>query len=167
MALQESQNRIKAMALVHEELYGAKDLAKIDLELYIRWLARYLIRSYGAERRIELKLDTEKVFLGLDRSIPFRLIINDIVTNCIKHAFPGEKEGKISLTLHSDKGKTKLVISDNGIGIPGSLDIQNPKSFGLALIYSLVRQLKGTVEIHSNEGTEVKIAFSGHNLEIQ
>lgn len=160
VALQQSQNRIKAMALVHEELYGAKDLAKIDLELYIRSLTRYLIRSYGVERRIELKLDTEKVFLGLDRSIPFGLIINEIVTNCIKHAFPGGKEGEISITLHSEKGKTKLAISDNGIGISESLDMQNPKSFGLALVYSLVRQLKGTIEINSNDGTEIKIAFS-------
>ena len=160
--IEESQNRIKSIALIHEQLYQSKDLARIDLTKYIRHLVADLFRSYGVNSEtITLKINIDNILLDMDTAIPCGLIINELASNSLKHAFPAGKGGEIRIDLHSDKdNQFTLIISDNGVGFPGGLDFRDTKSLGLQLVNTLVDQLGGTIELHSNGGTEFKLAFS-------
>jgi two-component sensor histidine kinase len=159
---QESRNRVRSMALVHERLYQSRDLARIDFAKYIQSLANYLCRSYGVNTNvIQLKTDLHAVFLGVDTAIPCGLILNELVSNCLKHAFPDGREGEIRIELRSDgNGKFTLMVSDNGVGLPKDLDFRNTKSLGLQLVNTLVNQLEGTIELDRRGGTAFKITFS-------
>jgi len=160
-AFRDCRNRIRSMALVHEKLYGSKELARIDLADYVRNLTSYLSASYGIEKRVRLRLDLEDAAIGIDKAIPFGLIINELVTNCIKHAFPDGRTGEIRIDLHPCEGKLKLVLSDNGIGLSKKIDDPSTKSLGLNLVQTLVKQLKGTIDVQSssNGGTKFILAF--------
>ena len=103
--------------------------------------------------------DLEEVFLGIDKAIPFGLILNELITNCLKHAFPAGRQGEIYVGLNSDGHRLTLTVRDNGIGMPEDMDISNPSSMGLMLVQSLVKQLKGTLEVKSNGGTEFKVSI--------
>lgn len=157
----ESQNRVKSMALIHEKLYQSKDLARIDFAEYIRNLTNYLFRSYGVtSNRIKLKKNVDDVFLGLDTAIPCGLIINELVSNSLKHAFPDGKEGEIHICLFLDNDKFTLIVRDNGVGFPKDLDFRNTESLGLQLVITLVEQLEGTIDLKRSGGTEFKIIFT-------
>lgn len=159
--LKESQNRIRSMATIHDRLYRSEDLAKIDFADYTRQLADGLIVSYGFDTAlITLKIDVD-AYLSLDTAIPCGLIINELVTNSLKHAFPKGRKGEISVALHpSDtKGRYILSIRDNGIGFPKDMDLRNTKSLGLGLVYELVNQLEGSIELDRREGTAFTITF--------
>ncbi|HWQ20137.1 MAG TPA: PAS domain S-box protein [Methanotrichaceae archaeon] len=158
-AFRDCRNRIRSMALVHEKLYGSKELARIDLADYTKNLTSYLSMSYGIEKRVRIKLDLGDATIGIDKAIPFGLIINELVTNCIKHAFPDGRMGEIRISLHQDTGNLKLVLSDNGVGLSEKYDDPGTKSLGLKLVQTLVTQLKGTIDVHSNGGAEFVIAF--------
>jgi PAS domain S-box-containing protein len=155
----ESQNRIRSMAFVHEMLYGSEDLAQIGLNDYIQKMADYLNKFYDASKKISIAMDLEEVTLGVDKAIPFGLILNELLTNCIKHAFPDAKGGKIRIDLRLEKGDVVFILCDNGVGLPLDLDIKAVKSLGLTLVCSLVKQLKGTIDIHSDGGAQFKITF--------
>lgn len=135
----ESQMRIKSMSLIHEQLYRSKDLARIDFSKYVQELTDNLMRSYGmVSSLIKFNIDLDHIFLGIDTAIPCGLIINELVSNSLKHAFPGCRKGEISITLHySDESSAEdppsliLTISDNGIGFPENLDFRNTESLGL------------------------------------
>ena len=159
---QESRNRIRSMALAHERLYQSKDLARVDFAKYIRSLASYLGRSYGVNTNvIQLKTNLQDVFLGVDTAIPCGLILNELVSNCLKHAFPDGREGEICIELRSDSdGEFTLVVSDNGIGLPEDLDFRNTESLGLQLVNTLVNQLEGTIELDRRGGTAFEITFT-------
>ena len=103
--------------------------------------------------------DLEDAFLSIDKAIPFGLILNELITNCLKHAFPNGRQGEIYVGLNSDGSRIILTVRDNGIGIPGDIDINNPRSMGLTLVRSLVKQLKGTLEVKSIGGTEFKVSL--------
>ena len=158
----ESQNRIKVMALIHEKLYRSKDFANVEFSDYITNLVNDLYGSYKVNTsRISLKMDIENISLGIDTAIPTGLIINELVTNCLKYAFPKNKGGEIRISLRSlDDGQNELIVSDNGVGIPENLDIKNAESLGLRMITNLTeRSLHGKVNIKKDNGTEFQIIF--------
>jgi len=158
---QESRNRIRSMALVHEKLYRSDDLAKVDFCEYIRSLGRHLIMSYGINSTaIHLDVSVRDVFLDINTSIPCGLIINELISNSLKHAFSGREQGKIHVVLRPEKnGKYKLVVSDDGVGLPKGLDVTQTESLGLQLVTMLVEQLQGTLNINNNKGTSFEIVF--------
>ncbi|MBN2289065.1 MAG: hypothetical protein JXQ83_06995 [Candidatus Glassbacteria bacterium] len=160
---EDCKNFIRAMTLIHERLYQSKDLAKIDFKGYVIDIVEELVEAYNSENRdkVILKLDLEQVSLGIDSAIPCGLVLNELVTNALKHAFPRGKPGEIEVSLHYGDGKEiELAVCDNGVGIPEGLDFARNQSLGLMLVTGLVKnQLQGKIEFIGNEGTEVRISF--------
>ncbi|NYB53087.1 MAG: PAS domain S-box protein [Methanobacteriaceae archaeon] len=162
--LQESQGRVKSMALVHEKLYQTTDLARINIAEYIRSLSMNLFHSYSVKAGINLRLDVGEVFFGIDTAVPLGLIINELVSNSLKYAFQNQEEGQIMISLHEHpdnqtEGQYLLTVKDDGIGFPDNLDFRNTHSLGLQLVNTLVNQLDGTIELVKNKGTCFKIIF--------
>jgi len=160
-AISECRNRVRSIALVHEKLYRSENLAKVDFAGYISGLTRSLLVSFGVGRRhIRLDLNLDPVLLSIDKAIPCGLIVNELVSNCLKHAFPGERAGVIQVELRSlDKDHVSLVVRDDGIGLAEALEPQKTKTLGLRLVTDLVKQLKGEIQIDHRGGTEFKILF--------
>ncbi|MGD1993980.1 MAG: histidine kinase dimerization/phosphoacceptor domain -containing protein, partial [Anaerolineae bacterium] len=160
--LNESQNRIRSMALIHERLYRSEDLAWVDFGVYIRDLATFLIRSYRSHPGpIDLKIEAEGVFLNMDVAIPCGLITNELVSNALKHAFPHGKGGQIHIEIKpQDDRQFTMIVGDDGVGFPAHVDFRNTESLGLQLVNTLVQQLDGTVELRCDGGTEFTIRFS-------
>ena len=159
--LKESQNRIQSMALIHEKLYQSTDLANIDVRGYIQQLVCRLFDSYGiGAHKATFFIEVDNVSLGVDAAIPCGLIINELVSNCLKHAFPGDRKGEISVALHAHEGNIELTIADNGVGIPENLNFGNLNSLGLHLVTILVEdQLNGTIALTRDKGTEFRVRF--------
>lgn len=149
------------MALIHEKLYQSPDLSKVDLAEYIRNLTSYLFRSYTAlANSIQFEVEAENVFLGIDVAAPCGLIINELVSNALKHAFPKGQGGVIRIALHRESENLfQLTVRDTGIGFPAELDFTNTNSLGLQLVNTLVNQLDGSIELTRQPGTEFKILF--------
>jgi two-component sensor histidine kinase len=143
-------------------LYQSKDLSKINFAEYVRNLGDHLLHSYGINSNtITLQAAIDDVFLGIDTAIPCGLIINELVSNSLKHAFPKGRRGEVRVELFSDDNDGfTLVVSDNGIGFPRDLDFRNTKSLGLQLVMDLVEQLDGNIELDRNHGTTFKITFT-------
>ncbi len=141
-------------------LYRAKDLSKVDYSGYIRNLTNYLFQSYCVdENTIKLKINIEDVLMGINEAIPVGLIINELVSNSLKYAFPGGRKGEIQVKFIGNKGFYSLIIGDNGIGLPGNIDYQLTESLGLQLVNTLVDQLGGTIKLENNGGTKFIIIF--------
>ena len=159
-AFKDSQDRIKSMSLIHEKLYQSKDLASIDFDGYIKSLANSLFRSYRTDiGNISLIIDVEDVALGIDTAIPCGLIINELVSNCLKHAFPDGK-GEVKITLHAVNDKMELAVMDNGVGISDDIDFGTTKTLGLNLVSILAEdQLNGTIELDRTRGTAIRVTF--------
>jgi PAS domain S-box-containing protein len=153
----ESRNRIRSMTLIHEKLYRSKDLANLDVAEYIQNLSSNLFRSYNSGR-VSLKTEVEDILLGIDTAIPCGLIINELISNSLKYAFP-ERQGEIFVDLHRDDGKLTLIVRDNGVGFPENVDFRNTDSLGLQLVCTLTDQLDGAIELNRAGGTEFKITF--------
>jgi PAS domain S-box-containing protein len=158
----DSQNRVQAMALIHELLYQSPNLAHIDFQKYIQTLVGNLCRSYNVHQRaITFKINVEQVSLAIDTAIPCGLIINELVSNSLKHGFPEHHGGEICLSFqHGDNGQFILSISDNGVGMGSDFDFRNTSSLGLQLVCRLTKQLEGSIELNRERGTEFKIAFA-------
>ncbi|RMF04869.1 MAG: GAF domain-containing protein, partial [Chloroflexi bacterium] len=154
--LQESQHRVRSMALIHEKLYQSTNLARIDFADYVKNLTRYLLRSYRAgQGTINLEYKLEPVEVGIDAAVPCGLIVNELFTNALKHAFPDGRGGKICIKLcNVDDEHIQLEISDSGVGIPDSVDVENSPSLGLLLVNSLVNQLNGSLTLNRANGAE-------------
>ncbi len=163
--LTESQNRINAMALVHDSLYQPQSLSTIDLRQYIKQLGRNLFQTYGLDpQNIEFVDKIEQINIDIDTAIPCGLIINELLTNSIKHAFPDGRKGAILLILKqdSDSQQYQLQFSDNGVGMSEDIDIHQTKSLGMQLVVNLIEhQLHGTIDVDRQEGTEYLITFKG------
>jgi len=156
--IHESQNRIRAMALVHEKLYQSTDIGKIDLENYIRLLGDSLFQFYGMKGKgIFLNTQIQDVKVDINTAIPVGLIVNELFSNSLKHAFPDGRKGDISLAIHRQDHILTIVFKDNGVGIPQDFDWRNAKSLGLRLVISLVEQLQGTIELDQTTGTTFTI----------
>jgi PAS domain S-box-containing protein len=160
-AFRDSRHRIRSMALVHEKLYQAKDLSKIEFSQYIKELSQQVSRSNEFQgARISVKVKADNIKLGIDAAIPCGLIINELLTNAFKYAFPIDRTGKIHIHMKVVENKFyELIISDNGVGLPGHIDVQNPSTFGLNLVYLLTQQLEGKVEAQREKGTRFIIKF--------
>jgi two-component system, sensor histidine kinase PdtaS len=157
---QESQHRIRAMALIHETLYQARDLARVDFGRYVRALAADLPQAYAADpARITLQTHTEEVWLDIDAAVPCGLILNELVSNALKHAFPDGRRGAIHLDLRAELGLTTLRVRDTGMGVPDGLDVRQAESLGLQLVGMLTDQLGGTLDLSRAEGTTVTLTF--------
>jgi len=158
----ESQNRIRSMALIHEKLYQSQDIGKIDFADYIRSLTNYLSSSYGLKSRAtNITVNISNVFLSIDKAIPCGLIINELVSNSLKYAFPEGRNGKIDIQLVPDKNNhVALIVDDNGVGFPKDLDFRKTKTLGLQLVNTLTKQLKATIELHNKKGTRFEITFA-------
>lgn len=160
----ESRNRIISMSLIHEKLYLSKDFTKIDLKGYINEMVNGLFQSYCLNKtKIALNIYVEDVPLGIESAIPCGLIINELVTNSLKYAFPGDRNGEIKIILRlAEENMIELVVSDNGIGIPKNLNMQKIESLGLHLVTMLAEnQLMGKINMNLNNGTEFQIKFRG------
>ncbi len=156
----DSQDRIRSMALVHEQLYGSEDLARIEFGQYLRDLTSYLIRSYRS-KGVNLRVEVDDVHLNIDTAIPCGLIINELASNALKHAFPDGREGEIGISLREDgAGQYMLIVRDDGVGFPMDVDCHHTESLGLQLVNSLVRQIKGTIQLHRDNGTMFEIRFA-------
>ena len=159
--LKESQDRIRAMALVHEKLYKSKDLTNIDFDEYIKYLVQTLFRSYTVNReKIRLKLNIERVMLKIDKAIPCGLIVNELILNSLKHAFADGDKGEIEVSLlFINENEVELAVSDNGIGIPEGIDFNNSGSLGLKLVNILTDQIDGKLYLDQSKGTKFQIRF--------
>ncbi|OQX96473.1 hypothetical protein B6I21_00875 [candidate division KSB1 bacterium 4572_119] len=158
---QESQNRVRSMSLVHEKLYQSENFAKINLKQYIEDLAKYLFRSYNIDSN-KIRLDTkiDKVVLDIERAIPCGLIINELVTNSLKYAFPNHDSGKVTIRLKAcANDKLSLTVKDDGIGLQKYMVEPDKKSLGLQLVDTLIDQLQGTLKIGKEKGADFKISF--------
>lgn len=161
LILQDSQNRIASIALIHEKLYHAEDLAHIDFTKYIPDLIIYLFSSYKANPNdIQIQIQVDNVVLDVEAAIPCGLIINELVSNSLKYAFPAKRKGKIDIKIYEDtNNRMVLIVQDNGVGIPENFDIETTTSLGLTLVQELVEQLEGTIELERNHGTKFRITF--------
>ncbi len=187
-AFRESQNRVISMALIHEELYKGGEVDTLDFSAYLRKLTAELLSSYTVKNGdISLKQDFEQIYLGMDTAIPLGIIVNELVSNSLKHAFPPGKKGEIRISLFRKEnapsnsrasgkapdGKQEnstrktfqytIVVADSGPGIPEEIDFESPDSLGLQLVTLLVDQIEGCIELSRDAGTEFRISFS--NLE--
>jgi two-component sensor histidine kinase/PAS domain-containing protein len=157
---QESQNRVRIMAQIHTMLYQSADLARVDFGGFIRDLAGRLQQSYGgAGSPIEIQTDIANVSLSIETSIPCGLILNELVANALKYAFPEGKEGEIHIRMRSEDNRVALTVQDNGIGFPASIDFRNTQSLGLELVNLLVGQMSGTIDMQVGGGTTWTITF--------
>ncbi len=165
----ESQNRIQSMALVHEKLYRSPDLARIEFGKYIEDISRALYRSYGVDpSKIKLNVKVEDIRIGIDLAVPYGLIINELVSNSLKYAFPQswKGKGKIDIIICStEKGEIELTVRDNGIGFPKELDFRKTESLGLRLVHILAEeQLGGEIKLDRTRGTKFQIKFKRQEM---
>ena len=161
-----SRNRVRAMASIHERLYQSDDLAKVDFAQYLKGLADYLFQSYKiSPQDIRFQSEVENVALDLDHAIPCGLMINELVSNSLKYAYPAGRKGEIRVRLtQSEKGYT-LEVADDGVGFPADVDFRSSESLGLQLINTLVNQLHGSIEMQNHLGTQFTIEFPGDKEE--
>jgi PAS domain S-box-containing protein len=167
----ESQNRVRSMALLHQKLYQSKNLAGIESSEYIKDLTRNLLSSYGvSDSDIRLSVVAEGIILGMDTAVPCGLIINELVSNSLKHAFPPHRSGEIRVQLSRSERPAdadpqeegawyRLVVADNGIGFPKGLNFRQTDSLGLKIVCTLTDQLSGRIELQRNGGSIFTILF--------
>jgi two-component sensor histidine kinase len=156
----ESQDRVRSMALVHERLYQSQDLARIDFAEYVRSLVAQLVHAYGSSSGpVAIQVNVKDVLFGIDEAVSCGLIINELVSNSLKHAFPQRRGGEIEVTVDYRNGEYVLSISDNGIGLAEDLHSRKAEGLGLQLVSTLTEQLGGTIEVTSGEGTHYRISF--------
>jgi PAS domain S-box-containing protein len=152
--VQESERRIQAMALVHETLYQGSDVAQFHLAAYVEALSQQLARAYGVDPgRIVVRSQVEGVVLPLDTAMPCGLLLSELLSNCLKHAFPGGAVGDVTVMLTNTQDHLTLRVSDNGCGFPEHLDFRQTESMGLQLVRALTEQLQGTMALERDGGT--------------
>ncbi len=160
--LKESQNRIKTMAYIHESLYQNKSFSSVNFSQYVHTLLNNIVQSYSySNDKIRLNLNMDEVTLSLDSSIPAGLIINELVTNAIKHAFPGDRQGMITFNLRCEDKLVFLELKDDGVGFAPGVDFRNSHSLGLQLVNTLIEQIDADLKFNSGPeaGTEVVVSF--------
>jgi PAS domain S-box-containing protein len=161
----ESQNRVRSMAIVHEKLYKTENMSKIDFGEYIEDLASSLFYNYNiTPDNIILSTNIENIFFDVDTCIPCGLIVNELLTNSVKHAFPDDKNGQIKIDLQDNEGTYALYVSDDGVGFPETIDYKNTETLGLQLVTNLVNQLDGSLDIVNQDGTTIIIKFKDFNI---
>jgi PAS domain S-box-containing protein len=165
-AMQEMQNRVHSMALIHEHLYRSENLAQVDMAAYFKSLCPKLMRTLAARpEAIRLHLDLIPVYLEIDQALPCGLLVNELVSNALKHAFPEGRTGEVRLELRpvDDGRQIHLRVSDNGVGLPADFDMQRLSSLGLELASDLATQIKGRLEIGPGPGATFDVVFAPVN----
>jgi len=159
-ALLESENRVRAMALIHEMLYSRGDLSRLDMGEYVRNLVAALEQSYaGAAARVVLRVEVDACRLGLETAIPCGLLLNELVANSLEHAFPGGR-GTVEISLRvAGDGTGALMVRDDGVGLPAGVAPGHSPSLGLRLVGMLVEQIGGSIEVRTEGGTSVAVRF--------
>lgn len=156
----DSQSRVKSMALIHEKLYRSADLARIPFGEYLGDLIQHIQRTIGPASRIQVRLDVENVLLDIDQAVSCGLIVNELFSNAMKHAFPDGESGIIDIIFRRGLDETiTMTICDNGIGLPDGFVLKRAESLGLKLVSTLTKQLSGEIQIVSDEGTTFTITF--------
>ena len=157
----ECQNRIRAMAMVHEKVYGSDDLASIDLEKYFDTFIDDLAASLLCNgQKIEIIKKFEPVIIGIDQAIPGSLIVNELVSNAVKHAFPENRSGTVTVScVKENTNEVRISVEDDGVGFDQSYDMSSPPSLGLQLVSSLAHQLKGELTVTGDHGTKFSVVF--------
>jgi two-component sensor histidine kinase len=159
-ALRESQNRVESMALIHEQLYSYSNLREVDLAHHASLLASNLFHSYGVDpARISWSVSMERLLLGVDQAIPAGLILNELVSNALKHAFPNGRTGSVAIEGGRGQGWVQLAVRDDGIGAQPGIEMVRPNSLGMQIIQILTRQLRGTFEVGCGRPATFKISF--------
>ncbi len=158
---EELQERVRSMALAHEFLYQSENLADLKISDYVDGLVTHLVRSMAdVGTDVEIRSEIEQVSFNLDTAIPLGFLLTELISNCLKHAFPKKGRGEIRLCLRScGDGVFDLIVADNGVGMPDDIELDNPGSLGLDLVSVFVTQLQGEIEIHRTRGTEIRIRF--------
>jgi two-component sensor histidine kinase len=157
--LQESQNRVRSMALVHDKLHHSSSHVSIDFAEYIRTMAAQLMRSYG-KGGVAFSLNVEPIQLGIDSAIPCGLLLNELLSNAVRHAFPEGRNGTISIGLtHIHDNKVMLRVADDGVGLPAGMDWRHAATMGMMLIVGLSQQLSGTLDLTTTHGSTFTIIF--------
>jgi two-component system, sensor histidine kinase PdtaS len=159
--LRDSQNRVRSMALIHQTLYGSRDFARVDFALFIDTLLPVLADSYGINPgRVSVRVDVEPVRLPINTAVPCGLVVNELIANAFKHAFPGQRSGEIRVALTRQAGDEALLsVSDNGIGLPEHIDAEGSGSLGLQLVNLLANQLSGAITISRSDPTRFSLRF--------
>jgi PAS domain S-box-containing protein len=162
-ALRESQNRVRIMALIHEKLYQSTNLTQVDFAAYLDSLVSYLDQSYrGRSNQVTVRKNIQNIFLDIDTAIPCGLIVNELVSNSLKYAFPDNRSGLIEVACRQlGNERYRLMVKDNGVGLPTGFDISKSSSLGLKLVSSLVQQIDGELALEMNHGTQIEITFAG------
>lgn len=161
-ALRDAQRRVHSMALIHEQMYGDKDMDEVDFGEYAKRLVRDLFESFGASAaRVRLRFALDSVSLTMDQMIPCGLILNELITNSLKYAFPADREGEILVSLRcADGGTVSLVVADNGVGLPPDVEGRRSHSLGTRIVEILTRQLGGSLDRQSAGGVSSTITFT-------
>ncbi len=164
-ALRECQNRVASMALIHDKLYRARDLARVSFGEYVRDLTNNILTSYALPARsVRVRLDIDDLSLSLDYAVPCGLILNELMSNCLKHAFPVGHSGTVYIGFHAEgEEELCLVVRDDGVGVPADVDLDRTSSLGWRLIRALVEQLGGVVQCQTAGGTSIEIRFARQN----
>jgi PAS domain S-box-containing protein len=159
--LNESQNRIRSIALIHENLYQSQDFSRIDFSDYLTRMITHLFAIYKVDsRRIKYQVDAKNVRLDINQAIPCGLIINELITNALKHAFPEDREGEVLVRMRPlDGDGYELAVKDNGVGLPKGFDLRQKGSLGFQIVSDLVKQIEGSIEIRRDAGTEIIIRW--------
>jgi len=165
LAIQDSQHRMNAMSLIYQKIYEAENLAVIDMCWYIPELIAYLKGVFHTEKKISYKLDIECVDLDVAQAVPLGLILNEAIINAIKYSYPEMAQGEVNIRLKRIEDETyRLIISDNGVGVPNDAALKNRNSFGMHLMNGLSTQADGTFNIESNNGLTITIDFTKQQL---
>lgn len=161
--LSDCQGRVRAMALVHENLHLSGDFNRVDVSVYLKAMMRDIHRAFSHESRaIALRESLEPVELCIDQAVPCGIIVNELLTNAFKYAFPSSRQDEAFIEVvvrRGGEGQVEIVVSDNGIGLPEGLDPENAATLGFSLVHMLVHQLKGTVSIGRKNGTRISFSF--------
>jgi PAS domain S-box-containing protein len=162
--LRESLNRVRSMALVHERFYDCTDLSRADLAGFVEGLSRHLYHTYGVEPdKVRVVHSIEDVTLGIDQAIPCGLILNELVSNSLKYAFPGDNRGTVTVRVWRPESKTvALSVEDDGAGLPPGVKLESTETLGFHLVYGLTKQLEGEYVLRNGNGTGVEIRFPDH-----
>jgi two-component sensor histidine kinase len=157
--IQETRYRIMSMSFIHDLLYQTTDFTNIDFSKYLQSITSNIMNTYTLNKNIDLKLDVESIFLNLDNAIPCGLIVNELITNVFKYAFPDDRKGEINIALKQINNKVVLSVADNGVGIKKQVDYKTTESLGFQLINSLVNQIDGDLAYENNNGTKFTVSF--------
>jgi len=157
--LRESQLRVQSMALIHEKLYKSLNLSDIAFDTYVRELVETIVSSYQHNKEIVFHYDLDKIKLDVTKAIPAALVLNELVSNCYKHAFTDQKKGHVKISIKKVSGEIMLSVSDDGVGLADKFSLQNQKTLGIQLIKKLSKQLDGEITFESINGTTFSLNF--------